>query len=123
MSIEATNDQSRRTIQNATNGETITLCVVATPGAQMEYGLRLKIAMFQDGSFSHAGKPKDLLLGAVVLHRSEVYLPPLPVWLYWPLIAKLAARGRWRRREKILLARYPDYARLRDAGQRRTRGR
>jgi quercetin dioxygenase-like cupin family protein len=101
----------------------VTLHVVATPGAQVEYGLRVKIAMFQDGAFSSAGRPKDLLLAAVVLHDSELYMPPLPVWLYRTLIATLAALGRWRGREQLLLARYPDYARLRDAGRRRARGR
>jgi hypothetical protein len=101
----------------------VTLRVVATPGAQVEYGLRVKIAMFQDGSFSNDGRPKDLLLAAVVLHDSALYLPPLPLWLFRPLIATLAAFGRWRGREQVLLARYPDYVRLRDAGRRRARRR
>ncbi len=71
-----------------------TLRVVATPGAEIEYGLRVKVAMAQDGLVTSDGRPKDLLLGAVVLHRSELYLAPLPARLYWPLIAALAAFGR-----------------------------
>ena len=59
-------------------------------------------------------------MGAIVLQRSELYLAPLPVWLYWPLIAALAALGRWRGKEQTLLARYPDYARLLDAVRRRS---
>jgi quercetin dioxygenase-like cupin family protein len=98
----------------------VTLRIVAAPGAEVEYGLRVRIAMAQDGAFTSDGRPKDLLIGAVLLHRSEVYLAPLPVWLYWPLIAALAALGRWRGKEQTLLARYPDYARLLDAVRRRS---
>ncbi len=78
--------------------------------------------MFQDRSSTSATWSKDLLLRAVLLHRSEVYLPPLPVWLYRPLIAALAALGRWSGREQLLLARYLDYARLLDALRRRAHG-
>ena len=39
-------------------------------------------------------------------------MPPLPRWLYHLLIGGLAGLGRWRGREQVLLARYPDYARL-----------
>ena len=70
-----------------------TLRIVAAPGAEVEYGLRVRIAMAQDGAFTSDGRPKDLLMGAVLLHRSEGYLAPLPVWLYRPLIATLAALG------------------------------
>jgi hypothetical protein len=103
------------------SGAPAALRVAATPGAEVEYGLRVKVAMAQDGAVTSEGRPKDLLMGAVLLHRSELYLAPLPAWLYWPLIAALAALGRWRGKEQTLLARYPDYARLLDAVRRRSR--
>ena len=104
------------------SGAPATLRIVATHGAEMEYGLRVKVAMMQDGAFTSAGRPKDLLLGSVLLHRSAIYLAPMPVWLYRPLIAGLAALGRWRGREQVLRTRYPDYVRLLDAVHRRERG-
>jgi hypothetical protein len=95
--------------------------VVATPGAEVEYGLRVKGAMSRDGLLTSDGRPKDLLIGAIVLHRLGLYLAPLPAWLYWPLITALAALGRSRGREQALLARYPDYARLLDTRRNRAR--
>lgn len=96
-----------------------TLRVEATHGAEMEYGLRLKMAMLVDGLFQPDGRPGDFLMGAVFLHQSGIWFPPLPAWLFRPMIATAAALGRWRGRERFLLAHYPDYARFLAA--RRTR--
>lgn len=61
------------------------------------------------------GRPKHLLLGAVVIQRGGLYFPPLPRWLFRALMASLAAAGRWRGREQFLLDHYPEYASYLDA--------
>ncbi|MFJ4656927.1 cupin domain-containing protein [Nocardia sp. NPDC088792] len=90
--------------------------VVGTPGAVVEYGLRIKFLLSRDGYLPVPGKrPGHLLLNAVVLDRCGLYFPPLPRWLFKLLITPLAAIGRWRGREKFLLAEYPEYGRMLDA--------
>lgn len=92
--------------------EQATLRIVATPGTEAEYGLRVKFLLARDGYLPQGGgPPKHLLLGAVVIHRGGLYFPPLPRWLFRPLIAGLAALGRWRGWEQSLRRRYPEYAR------------
>lgn len=88
------------------------LGMVATPGAEAEYGLRLKFLMSRDGYIPvpGSGPPKNVLLGAVVIHRGGLYFPPLPRWLFRLLVGSLAALGRWRGREQFLRDRYPEYA-------------
>jgi quercetin dioxygenase-like cupin family protein len=99
-------------IQN-TSQEPAEVQVVAMPGGIAEHSLRLKFLLSRDGYLpTGGGRPKHLLLAAVVLHRSGMYFPPLPAWLFRPLIAALAALGRWRGREDFLLRNYPEYGRL-----------
>jgi len=100
------------------------LRIVATPGTEAEYGLRVKFLLSRDGYLPHgAGPPKHLLLAAIVLHRGGLYFPPLPRWLFRLLIGCLAALGRWRGRETFLLSHYPEYRRYLESlgrGARRT---
>jgi quercetin dioxygenase-like cupin family protein len=87
--------------------------VTGTPGAEAEFGLRVKFQLSRDGYIPvpGGGPPKRPLLGAVVIHRGGLYFPPLPRVFFRPLMAMLAALGRWRGEEKFLLDHYPDYAR------------
>ncbi len=87
--------------------------VTGTPGAEAEFGLRVKFQLSRDGYIPvpGGGPPKRPLLGAVVIHRGGLYFPPLPRIFFRPLIAVLAALGRWRGEERFLLDQYPDYAR------------
>jgi hypothetical protein len=90
-----------------------TLRTVATPGALAEHGLRIRFLRGRDGYLpTGGGPPQHLLLLAVVPDRLDMYFPPLPRWLFGSLIAAPAAVGRWRGPEKLLLGRYPEYARL-----------
>jgi quercetin dioxygenase-like cupin family protein len=93
------------------------LGIVATPGAEAEYGLRLKFLMSRDGYIPvpGGGPPKNVLLGAVVIQRGGLYFPPLPRWLFRLLMGSLAALGRLRGREQFLRDRYPEYALYLDA--------
>jgi hypothetical protein len=91
------------------------LRIVATPGHEAEYGLRLKFLLFRDGYLPTG----DLLLAAVMADRGGLYFPPLPRWLFRALFALLATVGRWRGRERFLRDRYPEYARFIDARARR----
>lgn len=85
------------------------LRVIGIPGAEAEFGLRIKFQLSRDGYIG--ARPKRSLLGAVVVHRGGLYFPPLPRVFFGPLIAALAALGRWRGEERFLLDRYPDYKR------------
>ena len=98
-------------LHNATDHPAV-LGVVATPGAEAEYGLRLKFLMSRDGYIPvpGSGPPKNVLLGAVVIQQGGLYFPPLPRWLFRLLMGSLAALGRWRGREQFLRDRYPEYA-------------
>jgi quercetin dioxygenase-like cupin family protein len=93
------------------------LGIVATPGAEAEFGLRLKFLMSRDGYIPvpGSGPPKNVLLGAVVIQRGGIYFPPLPRWLFRLLMGSLATLGRWRGREQFLRDRYPEYALFLDA--------
>ena len=101
------------------------LQVVATPGIEAEYAIRMKFMLSRDGYIPvpGGGRPKDLLVGAVLIDRGGLYLPPLPRWLFRVTMRSLASIGRWRGRERFLLDRYPEYATYLDAlGVRRRRG-
>jgi hypothetical protein len=58
-----------------------------------------------DGLVTKAGLPKNLFVGALILHESGTYFPPLPIWLARIMFATLANIGRLIGGEKIL-ARY-----------------
>ncbi len=77
-----------------------TIRVTATPPENIEWGLRATFYMMREGLL-----PKQPLVAALLLQRGGVYLPPLPRWLYWPLIGTLGRLGQWMGREKVL-ARY-----------------
>jgi quercetin dioxygenase-like cupin family protein len=100
-----------------TSDQPAVLGIVATPGAEAEYGLRLKFLMSRDGYIPvpGSGPPKNVLLGAVVIQRGGLYFPPLPRWLFRLLMGSLAALGRLRGREQFLRDRYPEYALYLDA--------
>jgi quercetin dioxygenase-like cupin family protein len=93
------------------------LRVAATPGTEAEYALRMKFMMSRDGYLPvpGGGPPKDFLIGAVLIDRGGLYLPPLPRWLFHVTMRSLASIGRWRGRERFLLERYPEYATYLDA--------
>jgi hypothetical protein len=91
--------------------------VTGTPGAEAEFGLRIKFQLSRDGFIPVPGgrPPKRPLVGAVVIQRGGLYFPPLPRFLFRPLIGVAAALGRWRGAERFLLDSYPDYARYMEA--------
>ena len=93
------------------------LKVVGTPGAEAEFGLRVKFLLSRDGYLPTpgGGRPKDPLLGMVVIDRGGLYFPPLPRPLFRVLIGALAAIGRGLGRERFLLSRYPEYRRYLEA--------
>lgn len=104
-------------LRNASDQPAV-LGVVATPGAEAEFGLRVKFLLSRDGYLpvpGRGGPPKHLLLGAVVIQRGGLYFPPLPRWLFRTVMASLAALGRWRGREQFLRDRYPEYVSYLDA--------
>ena len=74
--------------------------VTASPPANIECGLRATFHMMREGLL-----PKQPLVAAMLLQQGGVYLPPLPRWVYWPLIAALGRLGRWTGGEAVL-ARY-----------------
>jgi hypothetical protein len=87
--------------------------VTGTPGAEAEFGLRVKFQLSRDGYIPvpGGGRPKRPLAGAIVIHRGGLYFPPLPRFVFRPLINVLAALGRWRGEERFLVDSYPDYNR------------
>jgi quercetin dioxygenase-like cupin family protein len=74
-----------------------TIRVTASPAKNIEGGLRATFYMMRTGLL-----PKQPLVAALLLHQGEVYLPPLPRWVYWPLIGALARLGHWRGGERVL---------------------
>ncbi len=74
-----------------------TIRVTASPAKNIEWGLRATYYMMREGLL-----PKQPLVAALLLHEGDVYLPPLPRWVYWPLIGALARLGRWRGGERVL---------------------
>jgi quercetin dioxygenase-like cupin family protein len=79
--------------------------VTATPHGDIEAGLRTAFGLARDGRIPENGPPRDLLVFALLAKRAGLYLPPLPRWLYWPLMGGLAALGQATGAEKVI-ARY-----------------
>lgn len=77
-----------------------TIRVTAMPPENIEWGLRATFHMMRERLL-----PKQPLVAALLLQKGDVYLPPLPRSVYWPLIAGLARLGRWTGGEQVL-ARY-----------------
>jgi quercetin dioxygenase-like cupin family protein len=98
-------------LRNASD-QPVSVFVTATPGAVAEHQLRMKFLLSRDGYIPvpGGGPPKDPLLGAVIMDRDGLYVPPLPRWLFKAMIRTMATIGRHRGRERFLLERYPEYA-------------
>lgn len=79
-----------------------TIRVTASPPEDIESGLRAAFHMMREGLLR-----KKPLVAALLLHRSDLYMPPLPRWFYWPLIGVLARLGKWTGGEAVL-AQYGD---------------
>ncbi len=71
--------------------------VTASPPEDIELGLRAAFYMMREGLLR-----KQPLVAALLLHKSDLYLPPLPRWIYWPLIGVLARLGWWTGGERVL---------------------
>lgn len=77
-----------------------TIRVTASPPEDIELGLRAAFYMMREGLLR-----KKPLVSALLLQKGDLYMPPLPRWIYWPLISVLAQLGRWTGGEAVL-ARY-----------------
>ncbi len=64
--------------------------VIASPPEDIELGLRAAFYMMREGLLR-----KKPLVGALLLQKGDLYMPPLPRWIYWPLIGVLAQLGQW----------------------------
>lgn len=74
-----------------------TIRVTASPPEDIELGLRAAFHMMREGLLR-----KQPLVAALLLHKSDLYMPPLPRSIYWPLIGVLARLGRWTGGERVL---------------------
>ncbi|MGB3714811.1 MAG: cupin domain-containing protein [Candidatus Promineifilaceae bacterium] len=85
-----------RTVHALHNGSTapVILRVIMNPGSEAECGLRAYFGLARDGLVTPAGMPKNLFIGALVLHRSGTYFPPLPILLSQITFGALAVVGR-----------------------------
>jgi len=84
----------------------VVLRVVATPGSDAERGLRAYFGMVRDGLVTPTGMPKNLFIGALVLHQAGTYFPPLPIWISRIIFGALAVVGRWIGGEKAIALYY-----------------
>ncbi len=102
LAVGGTASVSPETLHGFHNSTAVpaTLRVTASPPEHLERGLRAAYHMMREGLL-----PKQPLVAALLLQQGDVYLAPLPRWLYWPLIGVLAQLGRWRGGEQVL-ARY-----------------
>ena len=64
--------------------------VTVTPPGNVEAGMRATFYMMREGRL-----PKQPLVAALLLLESDIYLAPVPRWLYWPLVGTLGRLGRW----------------------------
>ncbi len=71
--------------------------VTASPPENIELGLRAAFFMMREGLLRR--KP---LVSTLLLHESDLYLPPLPPWFYWLLIGVLGRLGQWTGGKHIL---------------------
>jgi len=74
-----------------------TVRVIASPAANIEWGLRATFYMMREGLL-----PKRPLVAALLLQQGDVYLPPMPRWLYWLLVGTLARIAQWTGGERVL---------------------
>jgi quercetin dioxygenase-like cupin family protein len=84
--------------------EPATVRVTVTPSGELDTILRALAGLARDGRLVPGKAPKDQLAMAALAHRVRFYQPPLPRWLYWPLMDGMAVFGR--RAGDRLLARY-----------------
>jgi quercetin dioxygenase-like cupin family protein len=70
-----------------------TVRVTATPAGDFDKIMRTLAGLARDGRLIPGRPPKDPLVMASLAYRGRYYRPPLPRWLYWPLIGGMAALG------------------------------
>jgi quercetin dioxygenase-like cupin family protein len=70
-----------------------TLKVTVTPSGGIDAAMRTLSGLARDGRLVPGRRPKDPLVLAVLACRGHYYSPPLPRWIYWPLMKGLAGIG------------------------------
>lgn len=92
-----------------TSSRPVVVRLESTLGRRAERGLRAYFGMARDGIIRSDGPPRDILAAALELHRSGLYMPPLPRWAFKALVASVGTIGRWAGKEETVLSRYwPD---------------
>lgn len=71
-----------------------TLTVTATPAGDLDRILRTLAGLTRDGLLEPGKPPKHPLAMASLAWRGRYYEPPMPRWLYMPLMAALAPLGK-----------------------------
>jgi quercetin dioxygenase-like cupin family protein len=74
--------------------ELATMRVTATPAGDIDKIMRTLAGLARDGRLVSGRPPKNPLVMASLAYRGRYYAPPLPRWLYRPLIGGMAAFGR-----------------------------
>ena len=85
-----------------------TVRVIVTPSGDLDRVLRTLAGLARDGRLVPGKPPRDPLLMASLAWRGRYYTPPMPRWLYWPVMGSLAVFGR--RAADRAIARYNDVA-------------
>lgn len=70
-----------------------TVRVSATPAGDIDKVLRTLAGLARDGLLRPGRPPRNPLLMANLAYRGRYYSPPLPKWLYWPLVSSMAGLG------------------------------
>lgn len=86
--------------------EPATLKVTATPSGELDKVLRTLAGLARDGRLVPGKPPKDMAAMAAIALRDRYYQPPMPRWVYWPLMAGLGVFGG--RAADRLMAKYND---------------